>query len=339
MTLVDHDQVEEGGRELAENLLVIFRPGDCLIEAEIDLVCGVDAPLPVAGNGLCFCRKPGHNRPEWPKVVDHGLVDQHVAVGQEQNALLAARLPEPPDDLKGSIGLTGSRRHDEKDAVSAVGDGFDGRVDGVNLVVARRLAASIVEIALEDDGFRLGRQRLPGAIARPQVAGRREAFKTEGGFRLGARARPVVEDEAVAIGGKYEGDMQGLGVVQSLLHAVADGMGIVLGLDQGDGDVWFVIQNVVGPLAFAPADQLAAHDDAALREADLLADLRHLVPTSLSQSRCDELGADVTFAEAFPVHCYQSFASTGAAGAPCGKHRSRSSPMVRPASFAIRQVV
>ncbi len=73
------------------------------------------------------------------------------------------------------------------------------------------------------------------------------------------------------------------GVAQSLLRAVAGGEGIVLGLDQGDGDVWFVIQNVVGPLAFAPADQLAAHDDASLGEADLLADLRYPVPPGLSQ--------------------------------------------------------
>ena len=88
-----------------------------------------------------------------------------------------------------------------------------------------------------------------------------------------------------------------------------------------------------------PADQLAAHDDASLGEADLLADLRYPVPPGLSQGGREESGADVAFAEAFFVHCDQSFASTGAAGAPCGKHRSRSSPMVRPASFASRQVV
>ena len=96
--------------------------------------------------------------------------------------------------------------------------------------------------------------------------------------------------------------MQGLGVVQPLLHAIADGVGIVLGLDQGDRDVGLVIQNVVGPLAPAPADELAAHDDTALGEADFLADLRHLVPPGLSQGRCDELRADVAFAEAFLLH-------------------------------------
>ena len=45
MALVDDDQVEEAGRELAEELLPLLRAGDRLIEAEIDLVGGVDAAL------------------------------------------------------------------------------------------------------------------------------------------------------------------------------------------------------------------------------------------------------------------------------------------------------
>ena len=46
MALVDHDQVEEAGRELAEQLLPFLRAGDRLIEAEIDLVgmCRSAAP-------------------------------------------------------------------------------------------------------------------------------------------------------------------------------------------------------------------------------------------------------------------------------------------------------
>ena len=43
MALVDHDQVEEAGRELAEELLPLLRAGDRLVEAEIDFVGGVDA--------------------------------------------------------------------------------------------------------------------------------------------------------------------------------------------------------------------------------------------------------------------------------------------------------
>src|SRR5207253_10481478 len=45
MAFVDDDQIEEAGRELAIELLPVFRPGDRLIEPEIDLESGVDPPL------------------------------------------------------------------------------------------------------------------------------------------------------------------------------------------------------------------------------------------------------------------------------------------------------
>ena len=186
-------------------------------------------------------------------------------------------------------------------AVAALGDGLDGGVDGVDLIVARRLAAAVVEIVLKNDFLGLGRQALPGAIARPQVAWRWKGLECERGF-LGGSAGAVMEQEAVAVGGEYEGNVQGVGVVEGLLHAVADGMVVVLGFDQCDGQVGLVVQHVVGPLALAPADQLAAHDDAALGEVNFLADLRHLVPACLAQGRGDELGADVAFAQALLVH-------------------------------------
>ena len=313
VAFVDHDQVEEAGREFTENLLVFLRPGDRLIEAEVDLVGRVDAALFVDGGGQVLGgpvgaldgfgvgRELGHRRTEGPEVVDHGLIDQHVAVGQEQDALFAARLPQPPDDLEGGVGLAGSGGHDQQDAVAALGDGLDGGVDGVDLIVARRLAAAVVEIVLKNDFLGLGRQALPGAIARPQVIWRRKGIGGERGF-LGGGAGAVMEQEAVAVGGEYEGNVQRVGVVEGLLHAVADGMVVVLGFDQCDGQVGLVVEHVVGPLALAPADQLAAHDDAALGEVNFLADLCHLVPACLAQGRGDELGADVALAQALLVH-------------------------------------
>ena len=167
MALVDHDEIEETGRKLAKNLLVLLGPGDRLIEAEIDFVGGVDAALLAHSRGEVFrgavraldglgsCRELGHRRPKRPEVVDHGLIDQDVAIREEQDALLAARLPQPPDDLKGGVGLARSRSHDEQDAVAALGDGLDGGVDGIGLVVARGFAAAVVVIILEDDGLGL----------------------------------------------------------------------------------------------------------------------------------------------------------------------------------------
>ena len=179
MALVDHDEIEEARRELPENLLSFLRPGDRLIEAEIDFVGGVDAPLSVdnagqvlqravrAFDGSGFRRQLGHRRAKRPEVIDHGLVDQNVAVGQKQDALLAARLPKPPNDLEGGIGLAGAGRHDQQDAVVALGDGLHGGVDGIDLVVTRRFAAAVVKIVLKDDLLGFRRQALPGAKARP----------------------------------------------------------------------------------------------------------------------------------------------------------------------------
>jgi hypothetical protein len=105
-----------------------------------------------------------------------------------------------------------------------------------------------------------------------------------------------VEHEAGAVRGENEGDVERDGVIERLLHPIADAVGIVLGLDQGERDVRLVIENVVGALGLAARDQLAAHDDPAFGEANFLADLQHLVPPSPSQGGRDELGADVTFA-------------------------------------------
>ena len=158
VAFVDHDQIEKRRRELPVGLLVFLRTGDRLIEAEIDLVGGID-----------IARELGHRPAEGAEIVRHRLIDEHVAVGEEQDALLASRLPQPPDDLEGGVRLARARGHDEQDAVLPLGDGLDRRVDGVSLVVARRLAAAVIEIVLKDDLLGFRRQALPGPIAPPQI--------------------------------------------------------------------------------------------------------------------------------------------------------------------------
>ena len=105
----------------------LLRAGDRLIEAEIYFVSSVDSTVPVDRGRQFFDRavtaldSPGrgrklrHRGAEGTKIVHHRLVDQHVAVGQEQDALLAAGLPQPPDDLEGGVGLAGAGRHDQQD--------------------------------------------------------------------------------------------------------------------------------------------------------------------------------------------------------------------------------
>ena len=81
----------------------------------------------------------GHLAAERLEVVHARLVDEDVAVGEEEDALLCAGFPEPPDDLERGVGFAGAGGHDEQDAVLAFGDGLDGAVDGDVLVVARLL--------------------------------------------------------------------------------------------------------------------------------------------------------------------------------------------------------
>jgi hypothetical protein len=112
----------------------------------------------------------------------------------------------------------------------------------------------------------------------------------------------VVEDEAVAVRGKDEGNVKRGGVVKALLHAVADAVVVVLGLDQRDRDVRLVVENEVGLLRLAARHELAAHDDPALGEIDLLQNLHHLVPAGALDGRQDELRADIAFGESALVH-------------------------------------
>ena len=94
-----------------------------------------------------------------------------------------------------------------------------------------------------------------------------------------------MKQEAIAVGGKHKGDVQGAGIAEGLLHSVADAVVVVLGLDDRDRDVGLVIEDVVGPLGLAARDELAANDDPAVGEGDLLADLQHRIPAGLLQRR------------------------------------------------------
>ena len=222
---------KKSGRELPEQLLPLLGPGDRLVEAEVDLVRRVDPPLLVESerqvdlaavvplDGLAPRAELGHGGAERPEVVDHRLVDQDVPVGEEEDALLAARLPQPPDDLEGGIGLAGAGRHDQEEPVLALSDGFDRGVDGVDLVVARPLAAAVVVVVLEDHLLCLGRQALPGSVFRPERGRRRKLIEPEGGLPLLAGAGSIVEHEAIAVRREDEWDLKRLGILQRLLHA------------------------------------------------------------------------------------------------------------------------
>lgn len=200
------------------------------------------------------------------------------------------------------VGLAGARRHDQKHPVTPIGDGLDRGIDGVELVVARGLTATVVEIVLQDHLFCFIRKPLPGRVARPQVVRRREGIQRKVGLLLCAGSRAIVEDEAAAVRREDIGNVECFGIAQGLLNAVSDAVRAILGLDDGQGDIGLIVEDVVSALGFAARDQLTAHDDAALGEANLFADLRLQVPARRDQGGGNELGADVAFAEGGVAH-------------------------------------
>src|SRR5208283_3068605 len=105
VAFIDDDQVKETARKLAKELLLLFRPGNRLIKAEINLIGRVDAAALVDGRGQFDLRSVraldglgvgaelGHRLAEGAKVVDHGLVDEDISIREEEDTLLPARLP------------------------------------------------------------------------------------------------------------------------------------------------------------------------------------------------------------------------------------------------------
>ena len=189
VALVDHDQIEELGRELFVDVLFLLGAADRLVEGEVDLeglVRGAVGDL-------------GHGRAERLEIVVPGLVGEDVAVDQEEDAPPGAGLPQPPDDLKGGVGLAGAGGHDQEDAVLAPGDGVDGAVDGDELVVARALAGTVVVIVLGGDRL-LGRGvAFGGAEPLPEFG--RAGEPVQGNFPLDRRggAGAVVFEKAVTV--------------------------------------------------------------------------------------------------------------------------------------------
>ena len=67
---------------------------------------------------------------------------------------------------------------------------------------------------------------------------------------------------------KNEWNVERSGVIQRLLHTITNSFEIVLGLNQSNREVPD-IQHIVGPFGLAACDELAPHDNAALRKCHL----------------------------------------------------------------------
>lgn len=111
-----------------------------------------------------------------------------------------------------------------------------------------------------------------------------------------------MEDETVSVRCENEGDLQHLGVTESLLHAIADCMPVVLGLYDGNRDVWLQVEHVVGALLLATRNQLAADGDTSVCQRLLFSYLGLEVPACALKRWRDELTADISFREKALVH-------------------------------------
>lgn len=79
-------------------------------------------------------------------------------------------------------------------------------------------------------------------------------------------------------------------------------MVVVFGLDDCDGYIWLVTEDVIGPLGFTARNQFSTDDDPPLCERHFFTNLQHPVPTRSLDRRADKFATDIAFAEFFFVH-------------------------------------
>jgi hypothetical protein len=265
-----------------------------LVEREVNIVSGVNLLVLDDSHGFL----------EMAEVVADRLVNQRRAVSEKENALLSAALPEAINDLEGGVGLARACGHDEQDTVQAAGDGLDGTIDGDLLVVTRRAIRGAGEVFLSDHGRDVIGDAFERFILLPEMVWRRESVERELGFDVPGFCGLVVEQEGVAVAAKDKRDVEGLGVrvTERLLDARVDGVVVVLGLDDREGNVRLVVEDVVCAFLFPTLVNFSPDVNAPIGEADFLANLGVDVPTRRHQAGRDELGADVALGEGFFVH-------------------------------------
>ena len=279
VAFVDHDEIKEIGRELAEEIRLAVLATDRLIEREVDLVRGIG----FAVGDL------GHHVAKRLEVVHSGLVNEDVSVREEEHPLDRPGLPEPVDDLEGGVGFARASGHDQERPTLALGHRLDHPLDRDPLVVPRIfLLGGIFVVRLGGDrDLRVGVEALPLAVTRPERVGRGEGVHGNRRLNLCGLTGSIVHVEARAVGRECERDVELLGVAEGLLDAVRRSKAFPLRLDHREGKVT-PEEHVVGPRRRAAVSHPAANGEAAGGEGVLAADLRLLVPPRSLEGRGDE---------------------------------------------------
>ena len=224
---------------------------------------------------------------------------------------LAPDFPQPPDDLKGRVGLSCASSHDEQDAVFTASDCIHRAIDGDKLIVARRFTGTVVVIVLRGHSFLRRACTLWPLGSAPTVRQARETGREEiSRSTVPAGAGAVVFEESITVRAISKRHVENLSVFECLLHAGADRVVIVLCFHDRDGNVRLVEEDVVGFLGFAAFHRFAANDNAAFGKVDFLAKLGHHVPLGSVHANDrwrDELRADIRFGESFLIHSLHKF--------------------------------
>ena len=189
VALVHDDEIEEVGRELLEDVLRFLGARDRLVQGQVDFERLVDLAV----------LDPGHSPTEGLEVFVPGLGEKDVAVGEKEDAFLHPCLPQAPNDLERGVGLAGAGGHDQQDAILLMRDGLDHLVDGVQLVVARRLARGIGVVVLGYDGSGRVGQAFPRAVTAPEIVRAGELVELQLRLDLAGLAGAVAEQKAGTI--------------------------------------------------------------------------------------------------------------------------------------------
>jgi hypothetical protein len=80
-----------------------------------------------------------------------------------------------------------------------------------------------------------------------------------------------MKHESVPVGREHKRNVQRYSIFKALLHPVADAAVVVLRLNDCNGNIRLVIEDVVCTLGFAACNQFASNDDPALGKAVLRA--------------------------------------------------------------------
>lgn len=290
VALVDDDEIEEVTGDGLEDFVFFVGTGEGLVKAEVDFVGGVDLSI----------LDLGHDGPERLEVIDEGLVCEIVSIDEEEDALGLLSLPKAPDDLEGRIGFAGPRSHNEEKAFLTLCDGFESAINCFCLVVTRCFTPGVLMVGLEDELFFLVLDVPVILVALPEFGWRREGFHREFGLNVCTWLwNFVVGGEGVAVRTEGAGDVEDSCVTKSLLHPLTDGVGIVLGLDDADGDSGLPLEHVVSPLALllVPGRHISSYNHRPWCEGEFAPNLADLIPSSLFNGGCDEEIANVTLGE------------------------------------------